>query len=90
VPCIVVSDDYGLDAWKPSAVPYRAALDQLGVEAANAVYVGDNPHKDFVGARALGMATVRVRRTIGDHARTVLDPDYEADVTVASLDELRP
>jgi putative hydrolase of the HAD superfamily len=88
VGCIVVSDDYGLDAWKPSPVPYRAALAQLGVPAGGAVYVGDNPHKDFIGARALGLGTVRVRRETGDHVRTVLNPDYEADLTVASLDEV--
>ncbi|WP_028065370.1 HAD family hydrolase [Solirubrobacter soli] len=86
--CIVVSDDYGLDAWKPSAVPYRAALEHLGVAPADAVYVGDNPNKDFIGARALGLATVRVKRETGDHAQTVLDPSYEADVTVATLDEV--
>jgi putative hydrolase of the HAD superfamily len=85
--CIVVCDDYGLDAWKPSPVPYRVALEQLGVAPADAVYVGDNPNKDFIGARALGLATVRVKRDTGDHALTVLDADYEADVTVATLDE---
>jgi putative hydrolase of the HAD superfamily len=88
VGCIVVSDDYGLDAWKPSAVPYRAALEHLGVPSTGAVYVGDNPHKDFIGARALGLGTVRVRRPTGDHTATVLEPEYEADVTVASLDEV--
>src|SRR4051794_11933913 len=85
IPCIVVSDDYGLDAWKPSPVPYLAALGRLGVAAREAVYVGDNPSKDFIGARALGLQTIRVRRAIGDHAETVLDPDHEADVTVATL-----
>ena len=88
VPCIVVSDDYGLDASKPSAVPYRAALAQLGSPPPETVYVGDNPHKDFIGARALGMPTVRVRRPVGDHAGTVLDPEHEADRDIASLDEL--
>jgi putative hydrolase of the HAD superfamily len=90
VPCIVVSDDYGLDASKPSAVPYRAALEQFGVPAHDVVYVGDNPHKDFIGARALGMATIRVRRPVGDHAATVLDAEHEADREITSLDELWP
>jgi putative hydrolase of the HAD superfamily len=90
VPCIVVSDDYGLDAWKPSRVPYEKALERLDVAAAAAVYVGDNPAKDFIGARALGLGTVRVKRAIGDHSATVLDSAHEADVTIASLDELWP
>jgi putative hydrolase of the HAD superfamily len=88
VPCIVVTDDYGVDASKPSLVPYRIALEQLELPAPEVVYVGDNPHKDFIGARALGMATVRVRRPVGDHAQTVLDREHEADRDIASLDEL--
>ena len=31
------------------------------MSAVNAMYVGDNPVKDFRGARELGMRTVRVR-----------------------------
>jgi putative hydrolase of the HAD superfamily len=88
VPCIVVTDDYGVDASKPSLIPYRVALEQLDLPPGDVVYVGDNPHKDFIGARALGMPTVRVRRPTGDHAATVLDPGHEADRTIASLDEL--
>ena len=90
IACIVVSDDYGPDAWKPSTVPFERALERLGVPAGEAVYVGDNPAKDFIGARALGLGTVRVKRAIGDHSGIVLDAAYEADLTIASLDELWP
>jgi putative hydrolase of the HAD superfamily len=88
IDCIVVSDDYGADAWKPSVVPFQKALELLEVRAGKAVYVGDNPAKDFIGARALGLGTVRVKRAIGDHSGIVLDAAYEADLTIASLDEL--
>ncbi len=88
VACIVVSDELGPGCSKPSPVPYRAALAQLQVPAEDAVYVGDNPNKDFIGARAVGMRTVRVRRLAGDHVATVLDGEHEADRTIASLDEL--
>jgi putative hydrolase of the HAD superfamily len=88
VPCIVVTDDFGLDAAKPNPAPYRTALDRLQLEPADVVYVGDNPHKDFIGARGLGMPTVRVRRPTGDHADTMLDPAHEADRTISSLDFL--
>jgi putative hydrolase of the HAD superfamily len=90
IDCIVVSDDYGPDAWKPSVVPFQKALELLKVPAGEAVYVGDNPAKDFIGARALGLGTVRVKRPIGDHAGIVLDAAYEADLTIESLDGLWP
>jgi putative hydrolase of the HAD superfamily len=53
-----------VDAWissgshgkvKPSPTIFRAALDLLEVEPADAVMVGDSPDDDVEGARALGM-----------------------------------
>lgn len=63
----VFSDALGRDHWKPSPRPYLLALSKLGVSAARSVYVGDNPAKDFRGARGVGMASVRVRRPDGLH-----------------------
>ena len=60
-----------VDAWissvvhgkvKPSPTIFRAALEQLGVEAAAAVMVGDSPLDDIDGARALGMRAYLIDR----------------------------
>lgn len=85
----VFSDTWGRAAWKPSEQPFRAVLSQLGVDASRALYVADNPIKDFLGARRIGMGTVRVRWPEGEYAH--LEPptaDHAADVTCASLSEL--
>jgi putative hydrolase of the HAD superfamily len=79
----------GRDTWKPSPLPYERCLAALQVEAHEAVYVADNPAKDFRGARRLGIATVRIRHPGGEHAAiepaTVFDaPDRE----IRSLTEL--
>lgn len=50
---VVVSAELG--APKPDPAPFLAALDQLGVEPARAVHVGDHLPHDEVGARAAGM-----------------------------------
>jgi HAD superfamily hydrolase (TIGR01509 family) len=50
---VVVSAELG--ARKPDPAPFLAALDQLGVEPARAVHVGDHLPHDEVGARAAGM-----------------------------------
>lgn len=68
--------------WKPNSYPFRCLLDQMGVPAGTAVYVGDNPFKDFGGARRAGMHSVRVRRPAGLHAAIEPEspefaPDYE-------------
>jgi FMN phosphatase YigB (HAD superfamily) len=42
-------------------LPLRRALDDLGVAAADAVYVGDRAAKDVAGPARLGMRAIRVR-----------------------------
>lgn len=64
----VVSDEMGREFWKPSVEPYLKALELLGVAPARAIYVGDNPAKDFLGARRAGMRSIRWRRRGGLHA----------------------
>ncbi|MEM5598044.1 HAD hydrolase-like protein [Niallia circulans] len=53
------------------------------------VYIGDNPNKDFVTAKKLGLHTIRIVREIGDHMQTKLDQGYEADKKIYSLMEIR-
>jgi putative hydrolase of the HAD superfamily len=78
--------DEGSERQKPDPRAYLGALEPLGVEPADAVYVGDDPAKDFIGARRLGMRSVRVLR--GRHAHVPALPGYEADATLDSLDAL--
>ena len=65
---VVVTAELGIGFSKPHPAAYRAAIGRLGVEAADAVYVADNPVKDFIGARSVGMASVRLRRPDGIYA----------------------
>ncbi len=43
---------------KPSPVPFRMALEALGVEASRAVMIGDWPERDIVGGSGAGLHTV--------------------------------
>jgi putative hydrolase of the HAD superfamily len=55
---ILVSDAVG---WrKPHAKIFEEALKRLGVEAQEALYVGDSPEEDIKGAKQLGIKTVFV------------------------------
>jgi putative hydrolase of the HAD superfamily len=55
---VVFSDQWGRESWKPSTRPFIEMLALLGVEGSEAVYIGDNPTKDFIGARQVGMKTL--------------------------------
>lgn len=87
---VVLSDELGRALRKPNAAPFRAALEALGVEAAEAVYVGDNPAKDVSGAIACGMRAIRVET--GEHAGRPdeLTPWARVSDVLAAIDLLRP
>lgn len=87
---VVFSDELGPLARKPSPEPFRLALAALHVEPRHAVYVGDNPHKDVMGAMAAGMAVVRV--VTGEYANV---PDHlpswrRARDVVEAIELVRP
>ncbi len=86
---VVFSDEWGREAWKPSQTPFLAVLSRLEVDAANTVYIGDNPLKDFKGAREVGITTVWLRRPEGEYSHlNPPNPEYAPDQVFASFAEL--
>ncbi len=47
--------------WKPQPALYRLALNRLDILPEQALFVGDTPEHDLVGARAVGIKTVYKR-----------------------------
>lgn len=86
---IVYSDEYGRENWKPSPVPYLKMMELTGFQGSDCVYVGDNPHKDFVTAKKLDWLTVQIDRQDGEYSKMPAAPGYEADHTILSLTELQ-
>lgn len=83
---MVVSGDVGFV--KPHPQPFRTALEQLGVEPAAAVYVGDNWLADVQGAKRMGMQAVLTEQW--DKAEK-FDPqpnDHQPDLVINHLREL--
>lgn len=85
---IIVTDDLGKECWKPCETPYIKMLEYFKIGPNNAVYVGDNPNKDFIGARKVGMKTIRIIRKVGDHKDTRLSKEYEADTEILNMKEV--
>jgi putative hydrolase of the HAD superfamily len=89
---VILGEEEGAE-WKPSRKPFDRMLGMLSVAGGEAVYVGDNPRKDFRGAREAGMATIRIRRPEGLHTRdepvSPADaPDWEIDSLERLMDSL--
>ncbi|MDE2573027.1 MAG: HAD family hydrolase [bacterium] len=84
---LVISSEVALV--KPAPEIFETALRRAGVDAAEAVMVGDRPDNDVVTPKAMGMRTVRVLRPY--RSRTVPGSEaalVEPDVTVASVAEV--
>ncbi len=84
---IVCTDELGPGHEKPSPLPYRLALDLLEVKARDCMYVGNDPKKDFAGARSISLMTVCINRQ-PDKGGTPLGPSEGADTIIGTLDEI--
>lgn len=84
---IIYTDELGKEFWKPHVEPFAKICRELEVAPELCAYVGDNPLKDFFGAKKLGMLTIHAKRwaALGHDG---VDKDYQADCAVNNLDEL--
>jgi len=83
---IIFTNHYGIEKQKPSPFPYQKAIEKLGVKPTETIYVGDNSYKDFIGAKKVGIYTIRVLR--GEYKDVRLDKAFEADYEVRNLREI--
>jgi putative hydrolase of the HAD superfamily len=71
---IIVSGDYGFR--KPDRRLFQLALDGMGVRAQDAIYVGNDMHRDVFGACAAGMRTVMFDSDQGTKEHLDCVPDH--------------
>ncbi|MEM3154732.1 MAG: TIGR02253 family HAD-type hydrolase [Candidatus Woesearchaeota archaeon] len=70
---VVTFDDTG--ERKPSATPFKKALEKLDVKPEEVLHVGDWPERDIAGAKALGIKTAFAK--YGAVKPTAVKADYE-------------
>lgn len=85
---IIVTDDLGAEYCKPHPMAYEKMLESFQVKPAEAVYIGDNPKKDFIGAKKLGIHTIRIRRERGSFTGLEAEKGYEAEMEIKNLLEV--
>lgn len=73
---------------KPDPYVFQMCLEKLHCKPVETIYIGDNPQKDFIGARKLGMGTIRIKRAEGSHITDVPLPGYEADQEIVLLTDI--
>jgi HAD superfamily hydrolase (TIGR01549 family) len=83
---VVISGDVGFV--KPHARPFEVCLDQLGLKAADAVYVGDNWLADVQGAKRVGLRVVWTRQWEAVDNFAAQAGDHQPDAEIRHLTEL--
>lgn len=83
---VYLTHRYGIRNSKPSTHCFELIRNREGCPWEEMVHVADNPAKDFVGLKPLGMQTVRV--LTGMCRDRVVRPEYDARYRVNDLIEL--
>jgi HAD superfamily hydrolase (TIGR01662 family) len=83
---VVLSSKTGLR--KPGPEIYLEAARRIGVEPARAVYVGDNPSRDILGAQLAGFGLAIILLEPATLAKEPPREDHKPDEVIHSLSEL--
>ncbi len=83
---VFITHRFGLINAKPSTYCFEKIRRAEKVNWNNMVYVGDNPHKDFVNLNKVGATTIRVRT--GDYGLLLAKPGYDARYTIDNIRDL--
>ena len=87
----VILTSAALGVRKPRPEPFREMLKLLGIEAAEAVMVGNSMEADVAGAVPLGIKTIRVMFGDSvDELRISLEVTVDPDVTVSAVSDVVP
>jgi len=83
---ILITDSLGIENRKPSVKSYEVLLNKMDMNPSNCIYVGNDPNKDFIGAKKIGLKTIRINQ--GDYKNLKVTDDMDADFTVNHIFEL--
>jgi len=84
---MVYSSEAG--ARKPEPAIFLHALEELGVDAARAMFVGDRLVTDVQGAANVGMTTAQAMWFVADDTETAVEPDFQAFTPMDVLNAVR-
>ena len=80
---VLITHRYGTRNAKPSTYCFERIREREGCRWEEMAYVGDNPAKDFVNLKPLGVRTIRV--LTGGHRLAKVPPAFDAEHVVNDL-----
>lgn len=87
---VVLTDALGPGFAKPSPAGFRVACKLLDVPPRSTIYVGNDPRKDFAGARGAGLRTIRIGPIPDEGGSTAVEvvAGDDADLVADSFEAL--
>ncbi|MBN1796540.1 MAG: HAD family hydrolase [Sedimentisphaerales bacterium] len=85
---IIYTEQFGRQFWKPSTKGFEKLIKELNIKAQQAVYVSDNPAKDFIAPNKLGIVSIQLKNTLGVHKNTPQIPEARPKHIINRLNEL--
>ncbi|MBQ6968598.1 MAG: HAD-IA family hydrolase [Lachnospiraceae bacterium] len=85
---IVLTDELGRDAWKPSPKGFELIEERFSLEPTEILYVGVNPEKDFYLSVSAGIKTARIIREEGVYSSREYYEGVREDFKIASLADI--
>jgi putative hydrolase of the HAD superfamily len=83
---LLITDSLGIENRKPSVKPYREILNRINLPSHNCIYVGNDPNKDFIGAKQLGIKTVRINQ--GEYRDIRVSEQFDSDFSINNISDL--
>ena len=83
---IIPTYQYGISFSKPSINCFKMILSYENTKPENMIYIGDNPYKDFINIKKIGIKTIRILR--GAYKDILLDDEHEADYSFKNLNSI--
>lgn len=83
---VFITHRHGIKYCKPSTYCFELIRKKENCDWQDMIYIGDNPAKDFVNLKKLGVRTIRIMA--GAYKRAVARPGYDANVKISCLNQL--
>ena len=80
-----IATEFGDNDWKKSMGSFKFLLKKIKSRPEETIYVGDNPKRDFMGAKKMEILTVRVKRKDNDCYNIPENDKNKANFEISSL-----
>jgi putative hydrolase of the HAD superfamily len=82
---IFIATEFGDNDWEKSMASFNFLLKKIKSKPEETIYIGDNPKRDFMGAKKMGILTIRIKRKNGDCYNILANNKNKANFEVSSL-----